>query len=297
MSADNNNDNANTNTKANTVVEVKNFDVLYGLSKDSKTKTWEIRVEKYDTFSEIVTLYGYLRKIETRRRINSGKNVNKSNATTHFEQAILEATSKWTKKQNIEQYKTDASELLNIKNISIIHVNSNEIESSKAIESKICLPMLAHDFQKQKKKVKFPCYIQKKFDGFRMIYNTTTKQITTRQGKEYSIIKESGKLYEELQKLPTGLILDGELYTNKLNFETLGVLRKTKTLSKEELDNLQKIEYHIYDIIDTKLVFEERNKKISENKKGKPSGMIGKKHSEETKQKMREAFLKRTNKK
>jgi hypothetical protein len=97
-----------------------------------------------------------------------------------------------------------------------------------------------------------------------MLYNTTTKQITTRQGKEYSIIKESGKLYEELQKLPLGLILDGELYTNKLNFETLGVLRKTKTLTKEELANLQKIEYHIYDIIDTKLIFEERNKKIKE---------------------------------
>ena len=255
-----------------TVLEIKKFDTLYGLSKDNKTKTWDIRVEKYDAFSEIVTLYGYLRKIETRRRINSGKNVNKSNATTHFQQAILEATSKWTKKQNIEQYTTDSTQLLNMTQLSIKHNadnadnadNTDKAGVAEAIESKVCLPMLAQDFQKQKKKVIYPTFCQKKLDGMRMLYNTTTGKITTRQGKEYSVIKESGKLYEELQKLPTGLILDGELYTNKLNFEKLGVLRKTKKLTKEELDNLQKIEYHIYDIIDTKLIFEERNKKIKE---------------------------------
>jgi ATP-dependent DNA ligase len=242
------------------IIDTHTFDILYGKSADNKTKSWKISVEKYDTFSEIVTLYGYNRKIETRRRVSSGKNLNKANATTHFQQAVLEATSKWTKKKDIEKYSPikpneitgvfpNETETLNIGNLNI-----NDVQ--------ICLPMLAQDFQKQKKKVKFPAFCQKKLDGFRMIYNTTTKQITTRQGKEYSIIKESGKLYEELQKLPTGLILDGELYTNKLNFETLGVLRKTKKLSKEELDNLQKIEYHIYDIIDTKLVFDERNKKI-----------------------------------
>jgi ATP-dependent DNA ligase len=96
----------------------------------------------------------------------------------------------------------------------------------------------------------------------RMIYNTTTGQISTRQGKEYNIIKESGELYNELKSLPKGLILDGELYTNKVNFEDLGVLRKTKKLTKEDLLNLQKIEYHIYDIINTKITFENRNKLI-----------------------------------
>ena len=44
-------------------------------------------------------------------------------------------------------------------------------------------------------------------------------------------------------------------------------------------------------------ISEEQKNKISNSKIGKPSGMIGNSHSEETKQKMREAFLKRTNKK
>ena len=43
-------------------------------------------------------------------------------------------------------------------------------------------------------------------------------------------------------------------------------------------------------------ISEEQKNKISNSKIGKPSGMIGKSHSEETKQKMREAFLRRTNK-
>ena len=106
--------------------------------------------------------------------------------------------------------------------------------------------------------------IQPKLDGFRMIYNTSTNQITTRQGKQYDIIKESGILYEELQKLPKGLVLDGELYTNMLDFEMLGVLRKTKKLTQEEKLNLQKIEYHIYDIVDPNITFEQRNKTIKE---------------------------------
>jgi ATP-dependent DNA ligase len=241
-------------------LDIHILDILYGKSKDNKIKSWKISVERYTEYSEIVTLYGYNSKIETRRKVSCGKNLNKANATTHYQQGILEAISKWTKKKDIEQYapiKLDEPNETGTLNLENLNLNINDTNL-------ICLPMLAQDFQKQKKKVIYPAFCQGKLDGMRMLYNTTTKQITTRQGKEYSIVKESGKLYEELQTLPTGLILDGELYTNKLNFETLGVLRKTKKLTIEELDNLQKIEYHIYDIIDTKLIFKERNKKIKD---------------------------------
>jgi ATP-dependent DNA ligase len=235
------------------LIEVYDFQPLFGNDVRGKIKTWQLKVERYSDYSVIVTIYGYEKLIETRRQINSGKNINKANKTTHFTQAIAEAKSKWTKKCDIEKFapkkvitNTDLEKVLNI----------NSIQNP--------LPMLAHDYKKQNKKVKYPCYVQKKLDGMRMIYNTTTGRITTRQGKEYNIIKESGKLYNELQKLPKGLILDGELYTDKLNFETLGVVRKTKKLTKEELENLYKIEYHIYDLIDTTLIFEDRNKKVKE---------------------------------
>ena len=216
------------------------FDVLYGKDKNNKVKKWEIRVEKYDNYSEIIILHGYNKLIESRKKISNGKNIGKSNETNHYTQAILEAKSKWNKKYDLENYKTNINDI------------TNDITQNP-------YPMLANDYKKQIKKIIFPCFIQRKFDGFRMIYNTSNDIITTRQGKEFLIVKESGKLYEELKKLPKGYIIDGELYSNKINFESLGVLRKTKKLSKDDYQNLSNIEYHIYDIVDVNKTFEQRN--------------------------------------
>lgn len=233
-----------------TILEEYIFEPLYAKDVKGKTKTWKLKVERYDTYSEIIIFHGYNNLVEVRRQINIGKNMGKSNETTHYSQAIIEAKSKWDKKLNIEKYTTN--------------VTGNQTNNTMNP-----LPMLANDYKKNKEKVKsllseMKIMVQPKFDGYRMIYNTTTKQMSTRQGKEYNIIKESGTLYKELQKLPTGYILDGELYTNQINFEELGILRKTKNLSEQDLINLSKIEYHIYDLIDTNLVFEQRNEKIKE---------------------------------
>lgn len=257
------------NTKMNNkILEEKQFEQLYGKDVKCKIKTWKIKVERYQDFSVIVTFHGYNRLIESRRQINSGKNIGKVNETSHFSQAISEAQSKWTKKRDIELYTTKIVE-------EEVKEDLGEIKVEK-LNLKECnpLPMLAQDFKKQKKKIKYPVMVQYKLDGFRCIYNTTTGQISTRQGKEYNIVKESGELYTELKSLPKGLILDGELYTNKVNFEELGVLRKTKKLTKEDLCNLQKIEYHIYDVIDTKITFENRNKLIQNLFKEKYNKLI-----------------------
>lgn len=247
------------------LLETYQFSVLYGKSKDEKTKTWKISVERYENYSEIVILHGYNRKIETRRRINTGKNLNKSNATTHFQQAMLEANSKWTKKKTIENYSE------NNPDIETLTTQTNNLCLEENENSKrIAFPMLAQDYTKHKKKVVFPCFIQPKLDGYRMIYNTTTKTITTRQGKELPIIKQTDKLYQELSSLPGGFILDGELYVHNspnekdvISFETLGVLRKTKNLTQEDKSNLNKIQYHVYDMIDTKLQYNNRKKELS----------------------------------
>ena len=65
-------------------IEVIRFDTLYGSDKKGKTKTWDLKVERFSEYSEIVTQYGYNVKMETRRQINNGKNLHKSNETTHF---------------------------------------------------------------------------------------------------------------------------------------------------------------------------------------------------------------------
>ena len=284
------------------------FYTLYDNSVTGKRKRWDIQVTNQESLSTINCYYGYTdgKKIETTQTIKSGKNIGKSNQTTHYEQSILQATSKWNRKCD-QGYKPEYKPELDwntlpsnefslerikgtlpsndvivkgtlpsndviVKGIQNLKIDGNKgtlpvqqgtLPVQQGIR-RVTFPMLAQDYHKHKNKVVYPCYIQPKLDGLRNLYNTTSNQNTTRQGKEFSIIAQSGKLYKELLTLPKGLILDGEFYTDKIQFETLGVLRKTKKLTTKEQDNLEKIEYHIYDIIDTTLTFEERHNKIKE---------------------------------
>jgi DNA ligase-1 len=246
------------------------FYTLYDNSVTGKRKRWDIRVTNQESLSTINCYYGYTdgKKIETTQTIKTGKNIGKSNQTTHYEQSILQATSKWNRKCD-QGYKPESNPELLVEDLNTLKINGGKgtlpfnIKGPHRIGD-VIFPMLAQDYHKHKNKVVYPCYIQPKLDGLRNLYNTTSNQNTTRQGKEFSIIAQSGKLYKELLTLPKGLILDGEFYTDKIQFETLGVLRKTKKLTTKEQDNLEKIEYHIYDIIDTTLTFEERHTKIKE---------------------------------
>lgn len=192
------------------------FPSVIETAKTGKQKEWTIRVVEYSDYSEIVTEYGYLDGVKTKnvQKVTQGKNVGKSNATTHFTQACAEAKSKWTKK--------------------------NRVCAGGAL-----LPMLAETYNI--KYIKFPCYIQPKLDGYRMVCDKYGNEVrcTTRTGHEFTI---SENLQTELLKLPDG-IYDGELYVHTaLKFEQLGVLRKKK-LTKKDRDLLATIEYHIYDVI------------------------------------------------
>jgi DNA ligase-1 len=121
--------------------------------------------------------------------------------------------------------------------------------------------MLAQDYHKHKNKIKFPCFVQPKLDGYRMIYDSTYKTMTTRQGKEFTGIKFACELYTELCEIPKGYILDGELYVHGQSFENLGVLRKQK-LNDKDKSELSKIEYHVYDMINAN-PFEKREQELN----------------------------------
>lgn len=244
-------------------IETKNFETLYEKDAHGKIRSWSLRVEKYDEFSEIVIIYGYKRLIEQRRRLNLGKNLNKINCTTHFTQAIMEAQSKWNKKVS-EGYsvinETINEIITSTNNVNInenINKTDNETEDNKI---KIIYPMLAQDFNKHKSKLKYPAYIQPKLDGYRCIFNSKDKSCNSRQGKEFSIIKTT-QLYKELCSIKEDFILDGELYIHNCLFEDLGILRKKK-LEKNDIDYLDKIEYHVYDIVINNMTFDNRFEKL-----------------------------------
>lgn len=221
------------------------FDTLYCVDKKGKTKEWSIMVVNNGSHSVILCNYGYLngKKTECRIVVNTGKNIGKKNETTHFEQAVTDAKSKWKKKIDIDKYTT------NLPNTFINKVENRETDT--------ILPMLAHDFSKHEKKLVYPCYIQPKLDGYRMMYNKESKKVTTRTGKEFSILYDTD-LYKEL--LHCNFSLDGELYVHDTNFkfENYGILRKQKSLTAFETNLLNKIEYHVYDIPAVNLPFSER---------------------------------------
>lgn len=262
------------------------FPTLYDKDSFGNIKTWDIKAVNLGEYSEIVTLYGRARKIEKRVRITEGKNIGKSNETDHYTQAIADAESKFTKKQGQGYFKLDEKEEngndekvkgkgkvedFQDPEIELLKLETKINNKLNSDKNGIKFPMLAKDYHKEKHKVIFPCKIQPKLDGFRCLYDTTTKNITSRTGKAtFDIIKETPILYKELSKLEPGLILDGELYIHGGDFEALGVLRKKpKKITEETLLNLSKIEYHIYDIIDTTLTFKERNKIVKKLLKDK----------------------------
>ena len=203
--------------------KLKNFPILYCKASNGKIKKWSIEVIFLENKSLIISKFCYIdgkpRIFE--REITSGKNINKKNETTHYEQAIIEANSKFNKKKD-EGY---------IENIS---------------ESEICVktvyPMLALNYLDRSHDIRFNCYVQPKIDGCRGIFHT--QKIYSRKGNEFINLKH---IVDEILDCP--FILDGELYSDKINFQELCGLIKKKKLNNKDKENIKNVIYIVYDII------------------------------------------------
>jgi ATP-dependent DNA ligase len=210
-----------------------NLPVLYNIDKKGSTRMWEIKTSG-DTIHVTHGLQDG-EKIKTTEKVK-GKNIGRANETTDAEQAVKEATSKWNKKKDLG-YVEDLQ-------------TKNETANLK--------PMLAHEYKKQKAKVIYPVFVQPKLDGYRALYDGKNDKILSRAGKEYKILYGT-QLYKDLQKYKN-ITLDGELYVHDkdFQFEIYGILRKKK-LGKDDAKTLDKIQYHVYDIMNEAETFEKRN--------------------------------------
>lgn len=84
-------------------------------------------------------------------------------------------------------------------------------------------------------------YLSEKLDGYRAIWDGFSKQMKSRNGNIFNIPEEISK------KLPTNIILDGELFISRNKFEDCSILKKKKVSLEEFLK--KKIKYHVFDII------------------------------------------------
>ena len=208
---------------------------LFGQAKNGKIKEWSIQVvEESDGSYCIQSKHGYEtgKKQIHRRYITKGKNIGRSNETTPYEQACLEAQSTHRNQKD-----------------------SGYVEDKHKIPSPASgnfLPMLAHRYDKQSAKIKFPCWVQPKLDGIRMIAKKSGGEVSmwSRSGKPITIPNRIwGELCEALQE---GDSVDGELYVHTWTFQRI-VSAAKKVCADTDL-----LEYHIYDAPHLTKAFEER---------------------------------------
>lgn len=221
---------------------MKKFELptLYHKSKSGKVSEWNIHAEMSESCAFVVTTWGYIdgEVQSTAVAIKSGKNVGRSNETSVWEQACLTAESKWNK-QKLGNYRESLDE-----------------------ETKL-LPMLAHKYTDHKAKVTFPCYIQSKLNGTRVLAKVKENSVEywSRKGKPYEMFRHWDE--DLLSCFPAGTILDGEAFHPELTFQEIVKRVKRKLTSREDIDN-ELLQFWIYDTVQLNVPYKERMIFLSE---------------------------------
>ena len=143
------------------------LNTLYGRSKSGKIKQWTVSViQMGDGTCYVETEHGYVdgKKQVDQRYVGEGKNIGRANETTPYEQACSEAQSAYNRKAD-EGYVTDKNNI------------------PKASDG-LFLPMLAQSYDKHHKKIKFPCWVQPKLDGMRMLAKKRMERFCFGQERE-----------------------------------------------------------------------------------------------------------------
>lgn len=173
------------------------------------------------------------------------KNAGKANETRPEQQARSELMGKMQQKLD-KGYRMDEAPEAVIKLI----LNEDEqrnlgtkvaeavARASKKIDGNLLLPMLAHSLKDKLQHVKFPVFVQPKFDGVRCLYRTDTGP-WSRQGNLFI-----PRVFEHLVFDTKGLTFDGELllppqYTFQ---QTIGAVKKY------DAELSPKLLYVVYDL-------------------------------------------------
>jgi ATP-dependent DNA ligase len=248
--------------------------LVFKRAKTGKIQSYQISVFHHDDHSVISKLTGQLtgKKTEHNTIVRVGKQRRSIAA-----QAESEAHSDLLKKKD-EGYKS-LSELgvtgviyvddaPMIKVCSIVNDESyTEVMSLEAYLDKVLpkyntdasgnvKPMLAHDFEKHKNKVIYPCYIQPKYDGVRcllicnrhIVDGKIDMSITalSRNGKEYNTINHITHdiaAYLDRENILGTFTLDGEIYSDDLSFQDcVSAVKSLKDISKL-------LKFRAYDIV------------------------------------------------
>lgn len=221
------------------------FPALQGSSVSGKTMLWSIVVKQIGPHGMIITKRGYKDgKMQfDEKMIMEGKNIGKKNETTSYQQAISEAKTAWMKK--CESGYAAVEDATDATDASTEAAVEQPMSRSKGIDTSVPMPMLAHDYNKRGKSIQFPCFVQRKLDGTRCV-GIPEQGLFSRNRKSYPHMEH---IVEELNRLPPHMVLDGELYSTELTFQEIVGLVKRETLKAGDEEKQQKIQFHVYDLI------------------------------------------------
>lgn len=191
---------------------------LYGKDSKGELRVWSI----YTEGAEVVVKHGKLGgKITEKRYTAEGKNIGKANETSDSEQAVLEAEAKYVKQLKSGYFPTQ-EEALNFEEFT---------------------PMKAQDYKKHASKIKYPCIMQPKLNGQRLMIDKNGVA-WSKQGEPLELPAHWVGVKELAIELGG---LDGEVYAG---LESEGGLSLQKIISafRKPNEDTQKLKYYIYDL-------------------------------------------------
>lgn len=206
---------------------IKKSPVLRSVTRTGKPKFWQAMAfsEKGHFFIK-KTWWQEGSKVQESTPVEVfGKNIGRMNETDPSDQALLELVSR-VKKQRDKGYSEDGS--------------------SDHIPTK---PMLAHKYKDKKDKIVYPCFVQPKLDGFRMLKEADGSEAWTRGGKAHT-----QECVKHLMWDTGRFMVDGELI-----LPHMPPLQETSSAAKKFRPGVSDtLMYYIYDVVEPDLSFAER---------------------------------------
>jgi ATP-dependent DNA ligase len=196
----------------------KAWNTLYSKGSNGELRQWDIRTEG----NQVIVSHGMVAgKIQTKITKSKGKNAGKANATTDEQQAEVEAEAKWVKQKKSGYFETQAE--------ALTYIDPT--------------PMKCQNYNDQCHKITYPCYIQPKLNGLRMMIDKDGKA-WSKSGEPYKLpkhIQDAVDLLSAMDLIPDGL--DGEIFTG------VGVLSLQEIVSafRKPNENTHKLKYFVYD--------------------------------------------------
>ena len=209
---------------------VRTFPILFKLKDNQKWYSWKIEIESTQQENNqhifITTHHGeeHGKKVKHSKEVEVGKC-----GRTCLEQAEQEANRKWINKRDKELYSERDDNAINA-------INPNPTRNQIVVR-----PMLAQKVELNKKggySIPFPAMAQRKYDGIRCIahcdQHNNTIILESRKGTLLvgfqALTKELEYIYSQFpSNVRHHIYLDGELFTDRIDFETIsGLVRKNK---------------------------------------------------------------------